>query len=151
MLKRRCEEKATAKQAVLVDNTNRADMDQEKGKENEEIDIDLNDPEVAAVTAKLQKGFRSKLALRKKIDRCKSLDTEMQTKEKKENEAAIKIQASFKGAKTRKEVKEKKEREDQAATKIQASFRGSKTRSSLKKMKDDEGKIQAGLQGVLVL
>merc|ERR1712194_52233 len=78
--------------------------------------------------------------------------------------AATKIQASFRGSQSRKEVKSMKEKEEtvqqdvtepgeeeeididmddpetaKAATKIQASFRGSQSRKEVKQMKDGDG------------
>ncbi|XP_078332729.1 uncharacterized protein LOC111136596 isoform X7 [Crassostrea virginica] len=54
-----------------------------------------------------------------------------------EDKAATKIQAGFRGHKTRKELAQKKDEGDkelnQAATKIQANYRGHKTREELKK------------------
>lgn len=54
-----------------------------------------------------------------------------------EDKAATKIQAGFRGHKTRKEIAQKKDEGDkelnQAATKIQANYRGHKTRKELKK------------------
>ncbi|XP_061173101.1 uncharacterized protein DDB_G0284459-like isoform X1 [Saccostrea echinata] len=57
-------------------------------------------------------------------------------KQSEEDKAATKIQAGFRGHKTRKELAEKKAEEEElnhAATKIQANYRGHKTREELKK------------------
>eukprot|EP00794_Sanderia_malayensis_P010942 gene10942-12103_t len=55
-------------------------------------------------------------------------------------DAAVKIQAVFRGHKDRREVKQKKEQED-AATKIQAGFRGHQTRKSVKEMRDSSSSV----------
>ncbi len=51
-------------------------------------------------------------------------------------DAALKIQAVFRGHKGRKETKQKKE-EEEAATKIQAGFRGHQARKSVKEMQSN--------------
>ena len=55
----------------------------------------------------------------------------------KTNEAAVKIQASFRGHKTREELKHKKE-EEEAAVKIQSSFRGMKAREQVKEIRESK-------------
>ncbi len=54
--------------------------------------------------------------------------------------AALKIQAVFRGHKGRQETKQKKE-EEAAATKIQAGFRGHQARKSVKEMKSSESNL----------
>ena len=146
-----------------------------------EIDIDLEDPGVQLAATKIQAGFRgaqTRKDLKQKVARDEA-DTlgELETKNKENNNshyqkqmemikkdididledpdvqlAATKIQAGFRGAQTRKELKQNEEAgaidsnfnnqididlEDPdvktAATKIQAGFRGSKTRRELKR------------------
>lgn len=128
----------------------------EKLQKGEDVDVDLNDPEVQAAATKIQASFRGHKARE-------------DVKQKKEEEAAaLKIQSSFRGHKAREQVKEIKESrsgesveasptkepekpaEDEvdidlndpevqgAALKIQASFRGHKARSEVQKLKSSE-------------
>ncbi|XP_060585653.1 cilia- and flagella-associated protein 251-like isoform X6 [Ruditapes philippinarum] len=106
-------------------------QESEKKEETEEetVDIDLNDPETEKAALKIQagfKGFQTRKEIQAKKD-AKSQETtettEEKTEEKKEEEekvdidlndpevekAATKIQAGFKGFKTRQEIKSKKE------------------------------------------
>ena len=173
----------------------------EKETQEEEIDIDLDDPEVNEAATKIQAGFKGKKA-RDEVKKMKEEKeageteggeseeadkkakediTEKETEEEIDidlddpevNEAATKIQASFKGKKARDEVKKMKEEKEQggeakeetaevieqtaedgaqpeeeeididledpevnaAATKIQAGFKGKKARDEVKEMK----------------
>lgn len=163
-------------------------------KTEEEVDIDLNDPETEKAALKIQAGFKGFQA-RKEIQAKKEAlagdkAQEQPTEEKKTEEsseekvdidlndpevekAATKIQAGFKGFKTRQEIKSKKEsgtnvkegdaekseenptdkaegeivdidlndpEVEKAATKIQAGFKGFKTRQEIKSKKSDENK-----------
>ena len=86
---------------------------------SEKIDIDLNDPEVANSTAKIQASFKGKQA-RKEVEKIKE-DKKQASKHKIDEEidinlndpevanSAAKIQASFKGKQVRKEVAKMKE------------------------------------------
>ena len=131
-------------------------MEQEKeATENEkeateEIDIDLDDPEVADAATKIQAGFKGSQA-RKEVQKMKQEKIEQE-------QAATKIQASVRGRQARKEVQEKKKlknEQDEAATKIQASVRGRKARKEVqekkKKLKNEQDeaatKIQASVRG----
>ena len=97
----------------------------------EPIDIDLNDPEVEKAATKIQAGFKGHKA-RKEVKQMKESSQEEKPtatgdeEEKKEEEkvdidlndpevekAASKIQAGFKGYKTRKDLKEKQSSDDQ--------------------------------------
>ena len=64
-----------------------------------------------------------------------------------ENAAATKIQAGFRGHKTRESLKKQHEEESAAATTIQAGFRGHKARESLKQQHEAATTIQAGFRG----
>ena len=116
----------------------------------EEIDIDLDDPEVADAATKIQAGFKGSQA-RKEVQKMKQEKIEQE-------QAATKIQASVRGRQARKEVQEKKKlknEQDEAATKIQASVRGRKARKEVqekkKKLKNEQDeaatKIQASVRG----
>ena len=67
--------------------------------------------------------------------------------QKKENDAAVTLQAGFRGMKARQEVKVLRE-QNAAAEKIQAGFKGMKARAELKAKGDAAGKIQAGFKGM---
>ncbi|XP_052060993.1 abnormal spindle-like microcephaly-associated protein homolog isoform X2 [Mytilus californianus] len=95
-------------------------VDQTKQSETEEIDIDLNDPEVEKAATKIQAGFRGHKT-RKEMSSKTDVQTNQETEPQKEEEvdidlndpevekAAIKIQAGFKGFQTRKEMQSKSE------------------------------------------
>merc|ERR1712228_911005 len=125
--------------------------------EEDEIDIDLDDPEVADAALKIQAGFKGHQA-RKQVQEIKEEKKQADILKKEGEEvtididlddpevgdAALKIQAGFKGYQARKQVKEmeetadtkKKEDEEEididlddpevgdAALKIQAGFKG---------------------------
>ena len=140
----------------------------------EEVDIDLDDPDVANAATKIQASFKRHQA-RKEVQQMKKEKMEQQEKEATENEkeateeididlddpevadAATKIQAGFKGSQARKEVqkmKQEKIEQEQAATKIQASVRGRQARKEVqekKKLKNEQDeaatKIQASVRG----
>merc|ERR1712008_447213 len=146
--------------------------------EKEEIDIDLNDPEVEMAATKIQSGYkgmktRKEIKARKKENE-ETVEQNVTAQEAEEEididmddpetaKAATKIQASFRGSQSRKEVKSMKEKEEiveetvtaqeveeeididmddpetaLAATKIQASFRGRQSRKEVKSMKEKE-------------
>ena len=164
-------------------------VQEETSNKEEEIDIDLNDPDVEAAATKIQAGFIGHQT-RKEMKAQKEENDETQaddkTKEVKEEgkgldeeididlndpeveAAATKIQAGFKGHKTRKEMNAKKEENietltkdntkeenvetkelqeeididlndpevEAAATKIQAGFKGHKTRKDMNAKKE---------------
>jgi len=66
----------------------------ERLQKGEEVDIDMNDPEVQAAATKIQASFRGHKA------------REDVKKQKDEEAAAVKIQASFRGHKAREKVKD---------------------------------------------
>ena len=101
------------------------------GKTEEEVDIDLTDPDVEAAAVKIQagfKGFKTRQELKTKQEGSTQAQGEEEDKKEGETEeekvdidlndpevaqAATKIQAGFKGYKTRQELKQKKEGGDQ--------------------------------------
>merc|ERR1711910_215363 len=84
----------------------------------EEVDIDLEDPEVQAATAKIQAGYKG---MRTRRDMKDKKEDDAKEKEPEEEEVDIdledpevqaateKIQAGYKGLKTRRALKEKQE------------------------------------------
>ncbi|VDI75234.1 Hypothetical predicted protein [Mytilus galloprovincialis] len=95
-------------------------VDQSKQSETEEVDIDLNDPEVEKAATKIQAGFRGHKTRKEMLSKT-DVQTSQEKEPKKEEEevdidlndpevekAAIKIQAGFKGFQTRKEMQSKK-------------------------------------------
>ncbi|XP_046543956.1 triadin-like isoform X3 [Haliotis rubra] len=95
-----------------------------KAEEEEEVDIDLNDPDVEKAAIKIQAGFKGFKA-RKEVQEVKPKDSEQPQEKTEEDEiadidledpdlasAATKIQASFRGHKARKDVTEKKAERD---------------------------------------
>ncbi|XP_052805343.1 uncharacterized protein LOC128234843 isoform X2 [Mya arenaria] len=150
-------------------------------KKEEDLDLDMNDPELAGAAVKIQSGFRGHMARKEIQAKKESKQTDKSppepVKEEKKEEvdidlndpdtekAALKIQAGFKGYQTRKDLKSKKEAQTQqvskedvkapspeateekkdevdidlkdpevekAAVKIQAGFKGYKTRQEIK-------------------
>merc|ERR1719438_12471 len=95
--------------------------DSSSKQDKEEIDIDLNDPDVEKAATKIQAGFKGMKA-RKEVNALKESQIEennVQVMEKEDEididlddpeveAAATKIQAGFKGLKARKEVEEKR-------------------------------------------
>ncbi|CAG2254390.1 Sperm surface protein Sp17 [Mytilus edulis] len=95
-------------------------VDQSKQSETEEVDIDLNDPEVEKAATKIQAGFRGHKTRKEMLSKTDVQTTQEKEPSKEEEEvdidlndpevekAAIKIQAGFKGFQTRKEMQSKK-------------------------------------------
>ena len=135
--------------------------------EEEEIDIDLDDPEVGNAAVMIQAGFRGHQT--RKAMKNKEAKVEQEVKQEEEEididlndpevgNAAVKIQASFRGHQTRKGMKNKEEKVEEqpspeeeeididlndpevgnAAVKIQAGFRGHQTRKAMKNKDDKE-------------
>ena len=100
----------------------------EKTNEEDEVDIDLEDPEVQAATEKIQagyKGMRTRKDMKKKKESVKDLGddavienaipvqegeeaVDIDLNDPEVQAATVKIQAGYKGMQTRKEMKEKK-------------------------------------------
>ncbi|XP_052061000.1 uncharacterized protein LOC127701221 isoform X7 [Mytilus californianus] len=127
------------------------DPTQPKGEE-EEVDIDLTDPDVEQAAIKIQAGFKGFKARKEVQTKAKSKEPEV--KEQTElDKAATKIQAGFRGHQARQHHKKPKEKQpeskeeevdidlndpevEKAATKIQAGFRGHKTRKEMQSKTD---------------
>merc|ERR1712140_33992 len=88
-------------------------------KEEEEVDIDLEDPEVQAATAKIQAGYKG-MRTRRELKEKKDLEQKDAVKEEEEEvdidledpevqAATAKIQAGYKGMRTRRDMKDKKD------------------------------------------
>ena len=115
----------SSSKAIISDSSIQADLietEQEKDYHEEEIDIDLNDPEVAASAAKIQAGFRGKKARaevsqlkKEKQEGVKEVDEEIDIdlNDPEVAASAEKIQAGFRGNKARAEVSQlKKENQE---------------------------------------
>lgn len=94
--------------------------EEKKGEEQEEVDIDLNDPDVEQAALKIQAGFKGYQARKEIKDKMSNEAKEEAVKKEEEvdidlndpevEKAATKIQAGFKGYKTRKEMKKEEEK-----------------------------------------
>jgi len=171
---------ATKIQAGYKGMKTRQEMKKRKEQEKEveednEFDIDLNDPETEMAATKIQagyKGMKTRREMKKRAEEKQCGDEEMSVKTNDvENEiididmedpevelAATKIQAGYKGMRTRKEMKQRKAEGnindtdsntgeididlddpevEAAATKIQAGFKGHKARKEVRKMREE--------------
>ena len=107
--------------------------------EEEGIDIDLEDPEVADAALKIQAGFKGHQA-RKEIKKMKKIEIEDETIQDDESKKPIQIQMEIQAAEDEEEIDidlEDPEVAD-AALKIQAGFKGHQARKEVKKMKEDQ-------------
>ena len=92
---------------------------------DEEIDIDMEDPETALAATKIQASFRGSQA-RKEVEKLKQTEENIETKETAQEVEEV-IDIDLEDPETEK-----------AATKIQASFRGSQARKEVKTMKETD-------------
>merc|ERR1712008_248412 len=95
----------------------------------EEIDIDLDDPETAIAATKIQASFRGSQA-RKEV------------KNLKENEEAVEQNITAQEAEEEIDIDMDDPETALAATKIQASFRGSQSRKEVKSMKEKKETVE---------
>lgn len=113
-------------------------------KEEEKVDIDLNDPETEKAALKIQAGFKG-YQTRKEIA-AKKEESQKQTEEEKPAEAE-KPAESEQPADSEKPAESKPEDDidlndpevEKAAVKIQAGFKGFKTRQEIKAKQQSEG------------
>lgn len=95
--------------------------EEKKGEEQEEVDIDLNDPDVEQAALKIQAGFKGYQARKEVKDKMSNNEAKEEgVKEEEEvdidlndpevEKAATKIQAGFKGYKTRKEMQKEEKK-----------------------------------------
>merc|ERR1712129_50915 len=90
----------------------------------EDVDIDLNDPEVEMAATKIQSGYKG-MKTRKAINA-----------RKKENEETVEQNVTAQEAEEEIDIDMDDPETAKAATKIQASFRGSQSRKEVKSMKE---------------
>merc|ERR1712204_96600 len=101
-----------------------------KGQGDEEIDIDLDDPETEMAATKIQAGYKG-MKTRK----------EMKAK-KKENEEIVEQNVTTQEAEEEIDIDMDDPETAIAATKIQASFRGSQSRKEVKSMKEKKETVE---------
>merc|ERR1712025_1224231 len=101
--------------------------------DKEEIDIDLNDPDVEKAATKIQAGFKG-MKTRKEISSRKEEKSENEDlTEKKTTEDVVDIDLNDPDV-------------EQAATKIQAGFKGMKARKEVDAMKDKHNQLENELK-----
>merc|ERR1711956_130767 len=91
----------------------------------EEIDIDMDDPETALAATKIQAGFRGSQA-RKEVKTMKGSNEQINEKDENTQEADEIIDIDLDDPET-----------EMAATKIQAGYKGMKTRKEMKARKNE--------------
>lgn len=93
--------------------------EEKKGEEQEEVDIDLNDPDVEQAALKIQAGFKGYQARKEIKDKMSNNEAkeegvkeevDIDLNDHEVEKAATKIQVGFKGCKTREEMQKEKEK-----------------------------------------
>ncbi|XP_069115705.1 neurofilament heavy polypeptide-like [Argopecten irradians] len=133
------EDAATTIQAGVRGHQDRQKVDEmketeERLKSQEEVDINLDDPEVAAAAVKIQAGFKGYKA-RKEVKETKSKTSEDSAEEATQGETTV----------TKQEPEEANDDQadldpnaNEAATKIQAGYRGHKVRQEVKARRESQ-------------
>merc|ERR1711879_179071 len=115
----------------VEESTNKEEDEKTEERNDEEIDIDLDDPEVNEAATKIQASFKGKKA-RDEVKKMKEeKDTLVSENKTDDTEAATTMEEEIDIDWDDPEVNE-------AATKIQASFKGKKARDEVKKMKEEK-------------
>ncbi|XP_041373827.1 nipped-B-like protein B [Gigantopelta aegis] len=116
----------------------------EKKEKSEEIDLDLNDPELAKTALKLQAGFRGRFSNKSKKPVIHDKKDEVTNSQTEHVEKEVKVQGDTKPSKTEDIDLDLNDPElANAALKLQAGFRGRFKNRAKKPVKDDaKGSIQ---------
>ncbi|XP_052805345.1 uncharacterized protein LOC128234843 isoform X4 [Mya arenaria] len=107
----------------------------------DEVDIDLKDPEVEKAAVKIQagfKGYKTRQEIKAKIDSSETQGEEKADDKSEEKTDEAKTDADEKTEGETVDIDLNDPEVAQAATKIQAGFKGYKTRQELKQKKDSE-------------
>ena len=122
-------------------------MKEEVKKEEEEVDIDLNDPEVEKAAIKIQSGFKGYKVRRELKDKTEEGGEQKDgEQEGGEQEAGAQQEEEKKAEETTEQEGEKEEIDidltdpevEKAAVKIQASFKGFKARKEVQEIKEEK-------------
>ena len=114
--------------------------EQTEEKKDEEIDIDLNDPEVEKAATKIQagfKGYKTRKEMKDSKDSNKEAGTDIQKEEGEGEKEGEEKQEKTEGEEIDIDLNDPEV--EKAATKIQAGFKGYKTRQELAQKKGEEG------------